>query len=98
MHTCSHRTSSGSGELPYANGVHYDSEEQRRPLIQQLVADGTLPTAYCTDDGVGLHYLGTELVEAVSEIEGKGAETGSPREPASRKVHNVGHSGVLELA
>ena len=37
------------------------------------MADGTLPTAYCTDDGVGLHYVGTELLEAVSEIEGKGA-------------------------
>ncbi len=34
------------GFLPYANGVHYDSEHQRRPLIQRLVADGMLPTAY----------------------------------------------------
>ena len=32
----------GLGLLPYSNGVHYDSEQQRRPLYQQLVADGTL--------------------------------------------------------
>src|SRR6478609_4141619 len=63
----------GLGLLPYANGVHYDSEEQRRPLLHRLVADQTLPTAYATDDGVGLHYRGTELVEALTEIPGKGA-------------------------
>jgi peptidase E len=61
------------GFLPYANGVHYDSEDQRRPLIRRLVADGTLGDAHCTDDGVGLVYYGTELVEAVSEVRGKAA-------------------------
>lgn len=63
----------GLGLLPYANGVHYDSEPGRRPLVQRLVADGTLPQAHCTDDGVGLVYRGAELVEAVAEVRGKGA-------------------------
>jgi len=63
----------GLAFLPYGNGVHYDSEARRRPLIHRLVADGTLPAAHCTDDGVGLVYRGTELVEAVSELDGKGA-------------------------
>jgi peptidase E len=63
----------GLGLLPGANGVHYDSEEQRRPLFHQLIADGTLPPGYATDDGVGLLYRGTELVEAVAELDGKGA-------------------------
>jgi peptidase E len=63
----------GLGFLPYGNGVHYDGEQRRRPLVHKLVADGTLPLTYCTDDGTGLHYIGTELVEAVSEIEGKTA-------------------------
>ncbi len=63
----------GLGFLPYGNGVHYDSESRRRPLVHQLVADGTLPTTHCTDDGVGLVYHGTDLVEAVSEEDGKGA-------------------------
>ena len=30
----------GLAFLPYSNGVHYDSEAQRRPLYQRLVADG----------------------------------------------------------
>jgi hypothetical protein len=59
----------GLGWLPFANGVHYDSEPQRRPLLQQLVAEGQLPTAYATDDGVGLVYRGTQMVEAVSQQE-----------------------------
>jgi len=57
----------GLALLPYGNGVHYDSEEQRRPLLHSLVADGTLPTSYATDDGVGLVYRGTELEEAVAD-------------------------------
>ncbi|MGC9377878.1 Type 1 glutamine amidotransferase-like domain-containing protein [Streptomyces sp. MH13] len=61
------------GFLPYGNGVHYDVDRGRRPLIHRLVADGTLPTAHCTDDGVGLVYRGTELAEAVAEVPGKGA-------------------------
>ncbi|HET9021351.1 MAG TPA: peptidase E [Ornithinibacter sp.] len=63
----------GLALLPYGSGVHYDSEEARRPTIHSLVADGTLPETHCTDDGVGLVYRGTELVEAVSEVDGKGA-------------------------
>lgn len=57
----------GLALLPYGNGVHYDSEAQRRPLLHRLVADGTLPTSYATDDGVGLVYRGTEFVEAISD-------------------------------
>ncbi len=57
----------GLGLIPTSNGVHYDSEEQRRPLYQRLVADGTLPDGHATDDGVGLVYRGTELVEAVAD-------------------------------
>ena len=63
----------GLGLLPFGNGVHYDSEERRRPLVHRLVAEGTLPTTHCTDDGVGIVYHGTELVEAVTEEDGKGA-------------------------
>ena len=63
----------GLALLPYGNGVHYDSEARRRPLVHRLVADGVLPRTYCTDDGVGLHYRGTELVEAVTERDGAGA-------------------------
>ena len=57
----------GLALVPYSNGVHYDSEEQRRPLFQSLIADGTLPAGYATDDGAGVLYRGTEFVEAVTE-------------------------------
>ena len=62
----------GLGFLPFSNGVHYDSEKQRRPIYQRLIADGTLPDGYATDDGTGLVYLGTEMTEAVTEVRGKG--------------------------
>jgi hypothetical protein len=59
--------------LPYGNGVHYDSEPQRRPLLHQLVGDGALPTSYAMDDGVGLFYEGTKFVEAVADRPGAAA-------------------------
>lgn len=63
----------GLALLPYGNGVHYDAEGQRRPLLHSLVGEGILPLSYATDDGVGLLYEGTELVEALSERDGAGA-------------------------
>jgi peptidase E len=60
----------GLGWLPYSNGVHYDGEEQRRPLMHRLIGDGTLPDGYATDDGAGLVYRGTELAEVVADRPG----------------------------
>jgi peptidase E len=79
----------GLALLPYSNGVHYDSEEQRRPLFHRLVGDGTLPAGFATDDGVGLHYRGTDLVEAVSDTPGKAAyyvERGPDRTVVERRI------------
>jgi peptidase E len=59
----------GLGLLPYGNGVHYDSEAQRRPLVHSLVADGTLPLTYCTDDRVGILYEGTEPVSVHTDYD-----------------------------
>ncbi|SOD74412.1 peptidase E [Jatrophihabitans sp. GAS493] len=63
----------GLGFVPFSNGVHYDSEEQRRPKFQAMIADATLPAGYATDDGAGLLYRGTRFVEAVAERDGAGA-------------------------
>jgi peptidase E len=60
----------GLGWLPYSNGVHYDSESQRRPKMHSFIADGTLPDGYATDDGAGLLYRGTTLAEVVADREG----------------------------
>lgn len=58
----------GLGFLPYANGVHYDSEAQRRHLLHKLMLDGTLsPLAYATDDHAGIWYEGTEPTGVVSD-------------------------------
>ncbi|WP_115788182.1 peptidase E [Arthrobacter silvisoli] len=59
----------GLALLPYANGVHFDSEPARRPMVHRLVAEGVLGETHCTDDGVGLVYRGTELVEVVAEVQ-----------------------------
>ncbi len=53
------------GFLPYGNGVHYDSEAQRRPLLHSLVANETLPMSFATDDHAGIVYSGTDPVEVV---------------------------------
>jgi peptidase E len=78
------------GLLPYGNGVHYDSEEQRRPLLHSLVADGSLPTSYATDDGVGVLYEGTEAVSVVTDTDVDPA-TG----PAAYRVERT-PDGVVE--
>ena len=77
----------GLAFLPYSNSPHHDVEEQRRPLIHRLVAEGTLPDGYATENGTGLVFFGTELREAFTEVEGKLAysltrEGGTTREVA----------------
>ena len=69
----------GLALLPYANGVHYDSEAQRRPLLHQLMREQVLPPlAYATDDHVGIWYEGLEATSVVADMvvaqhEGPGA-------------------------
>ncbi|GAA3857655.1 peptidase E [Saccharothrix violaceirubra] len=76
----------GLGFLPYGSGVHFDSEAARRPVVHEAVRDGVLPETHCTDDGAGLVYFGTRLVEAVSERSRGGAyvvvrdSSGNPQE------------------
>jgi peptidase E len=61
----------GLGLLPYSNGVHDALGDQpRRRAYREYVASGALPAGYATEDGVGLHYRGTELHEAVTMRDG----------------------------
>jgi dipeptidase E len=53
------------GLLPGSACPHYDGEERRRPRYRELV-DGGFPEGIAADDGVGLHYVGTELREVVT--------------------------------
>ena len=77
------------GLIPYGNGVHYDSEEQRRPLLHSLVGDGSLPTSYATDDRVGILYEGTDPVAVVTD-DVVDPQTG----PAAYRVERAGHDVV----
>ena len=75
----------GLALLPYANGVHYDSEAQRRPLLHQLVRDEVLPPlAYATDDHVGIWYEGLEATTVVAD-----SPTARDEGPAAYKVELV---------
>jgi dipeptidase E len=60
------------GFLPGSACPHYDGEERRRPVYTQLVAEG-LTAGIAADDDVALHYVGTELREAVTSREGAAA-------------------------
>jgi peptidase E len=64
----------GLGFLPFSNGVHDDLADQpRRQRFRELVAAGSLPAGYATEDGVGLHYVGTELRETLGIVPGRRA-------------------------
>jgi dipeptidase E len=67
----------GLGMLAGSNCPHYDGEADRRPAYRRAVADG-LPAGIAADDFCGLHYAGTELVEAVASRPGAGAYRISP--------------------
>ena len=62
----------GLGFLPGSACPHYDGEERRRPVYQELLANG-FPAGIAADDAVALHYVGTELREAVTTRDGSRA-------------------------
>ena len=64
----------GLAFLPYSNGVHDDLDDQpRRTAFREQVAAGKLSAGYATEDGTGLLYAGTGLLEAVTVLPGKHA-------------------------
>jgi dipeptidase E len=59
----------GLGLLSGSACPHYDGEAARRPRYHELVAQG-FPAGIAADDGVALHYVGTELDTVVTCREG----------------------------
>ena len=53
------------GFLPGSACPHYDGELQRRPRYRELV-DGGLAEGIAADDGVAIHYVGTEISQIVT--------------------------------
>ena len=76
----------GLGFLPGSACPHYDGEALRRPRYRELV-DGGFPAGIAADDGIALHYVGTELQAVVScrpgaaayRVGPEGEETLAPR-------------------
>jgi len=62
----------GLGLLPGSACPHFDSEPRRRPVYRELIAGG-FPAGYAADDGVAIHFEGTQVKEAVAEVAGRAA-------------------------
>ena len=60
----------GLGFLPGSNSVHYDSQPERRRCYLDVVARGDAPPGWGVDDGAGLLFRGTRLVEVVASRPG----------------------------
>ena len=58
------------GFLPGSNCPHYNSEKQRRPVFQKMIASGKVADGYAADDGVALHFTGTKLHRVVANHRG----------------------------
>jgi dipeptidase E len=66
-------TIAGLGLLPGSLSVHADGEPERLPAYLEAVRTGALPGGWAADDGVGLHFAGTRLVNVVSSRPGAAA-------------------------
>jgi peptidase E len=53
------------GFLPGSACPHYDGEKRRRPRYRELI-DGGFAEGVAADDGVAIHYVGTEISEIVT--------------------------------
>ena len=78
------------GFLADSNCPHYDSEAQRRPTYRRLVDAGELPPGLAAEDGVGLHFVGTELAEAVAARPQAGAFRVEPGAETAIPVRRLG--------
>jgi peptidase E len=77
----------GLGLLAGSCCPHYDGEAERRPAYQRMVGEGRIAPGYGLDDGVALHFVGTELQAVVASC---------PKAKAYRVTPGAG--GALEDA
>lgn len=54
------------GFLPGSHCPHYDTAEARRHAYRRLILEGCLKEGLAADDGVALHFVGSQLKCAVS--------------------------------
>jgi peptidase E len=60
----------GLGLLAGSYCPHYNTEPDRRPRYQGLVADGSLPPGLACDDGAAAHFIDDDLAEIVTDRPG----------------------------
>jgi peptidase E len=73
----------GLGLLPFSNCVHYDAEPGRRAEYHRFVAEHECG-GFAAEDGVALHFRGTELARVVSSRVDGAAFRVEPRAPSQR--------------
>ena len=61
------------GFLPGSCCPHYDGEADRRPFYHQLLLDNKIGPGIAIDDGVGVHFRGTEPYRVITPREKAGA-------------------------
>jgi dipeptidase E len=54
------------GLVAGSNCPHYDSEKDRRPVFQAMIASGAVKDGYAADDGTGLHFVDGAFAGAVA--------------------------------
>ena len=77
----------GLGLLPHSNCVHYDGEPARQEAYRAAVGSGAVRAGYAADDGVALHFIGTDLARVVA----------SRRDRAAYRVESV-EGDAMEVA
>ncbi len=82
----------GLGFLPWSNAVHYNDEPGRRTAFMDAIAGGMAP-GYGVGDAAALHFVGTELAEAVSSRPGARARYVSG--DGARRRQRAGAGGAL---
>ncbi|MBM66321.1 MAG: peptidase E [Myxococcales bacterium] len=63
----------GLGFLPGSHSPHYDSEAERRVTYEHNIAAGALPDGLAIDDHCGVLFRGTQRIESVCSVAGKGS-------------------------
>ena len=61
------------GVIPHSGVVHFTGSTLAKRTLKELVQSGKAKPGYAIEDDVALHFVGTELKQAVSLRKGQGA-------------------------
>ena len=84
----------GLGLLPHSNCVHYDAEPERRVAFRRFVDEGMAP-GYAADDGVALHFVGSELAHVVASRSGRHAYRVTPGAETPLEARHLGKPALV---